>query len=528
MPTQAQIAVSLFGIVGAIVLIGALRTGPSMHGGVFFLMAALALVTARAKVKLPGGSTLSLLTSVVLASLMLLGKEAAIIVGVLGVVVQSSFPWSRKVPHRIVFNLGMVGLTVALAGGVYNSIAPHKNPGTSDQLAGILTASFIYYVCNSICVSLIVSLSSGKSVWKLWHSIFLYTAPLFFVEGIVAFGALRLASVLQFGVLAAVVPVSALTYYSIRVYLDSMTKEKRHAEEMSELNETLEKRVVERSESLRVAKELAEQASRAKSAFLANMSHELRTPLNAIIGYSEMLHEDALDEGQTQEVEDLMKIRTAAKHLLSLINDLLDLSKIEAGKVQIHVESFDFLEVLDEVVNAIQPLAKKNRNTLAITTGESIPMMSDRTKICQVLINIASNACKFTEAGIVSIAVSRQSGKQGDFVQIRISDNGIGMEPELLERLFEPFVQADVSTTRKFGGTGLGLAISRKFCHLLHGNIVVNSAPKEGSTFDIVLPTRFPETETPKETAAGGATIAKPSPAPGDSQGQELIATARE
>src|SRR5262249_23475771 len=199
-------------------------------------------------------------------------------------------------------------------------------------------------------------------------------------------------------------------------------------------------------------------------------------PLNAIIGYSEMLHEDALEEGETQQVEDLMKIRSAAKHLLSLINDLLDLSKIEAGKVQIHVESFDFLEVLDEVVNAIQPLAKKNRNTLAITTGESIPMMSDRTKICQVLINIASNACKFTEAGIVSIAVSRRSGKQGDFVQIRISDNGIGMEPELLERLFEPFVQADVSTTRKFPRTRRGPAMSGKSLPLVHGHLTSNSA----------------------------------------------------
>ena len=185
--------------------------------------------------------------------------------------------------------------------------------------------------------------------------------------------------------MAAVVPVLGLTYYSIRVYLDSLEKEKKHAAEMSDLNETLERRVAERSQSLRIAKEQAEQASRAKSAFLANMSHELRTPLNAIIGYSEMLHEIAVESDQEDTVHDLVKIRTAAKHLLSLINDLLDLSKIEAGKVQVHVDAFDLLEVLEEVVSTVQPLADKNNNALRIVCDESIRMLSDRTKTCQVL-----------------------------------------------------------------------------------------------------------------------------------------------
>jgi signal transduction histidine kinase len=409
----------------------------------------------------------------------------------MGVVVQSSLPWTRKVPYRTVFNVGMVGVTVALAGFGYSSIVPPGDARVGEQLTGILVAAFIYYLCNSVFVSLIISLSSGISILKIWHSSFLYTAPAFFLEGFVAFGALRAASVIQFGVLAAVVPVMALTYYSIRVYLDNLARERKHAAEMSQLNETLELRVAERSESLLVAKELAEQASRAKSAFLANITHELRTPLNAIIGYSEMLHEEARESGHTESLEDLLKIRTAGKHLLSLINDLLDISKIEAGKVQIYVEPFDLRDVLREVVSTIQPLAMKNSNTLKIICDESMPMMSDRRKVCQVLINVSSNACKFTEDGTISISASRHRLSQSDFAEIRVADTGIGMEPELLEQLFEPFVQADVSATRKFGGTGLGLAISRKFCRLLGGDISVSSAPGKGSTFNIILPITF-------------------------------------
>ena len=494
MPVPARVLVSIFGGAGVIELLVALRTGPSSAGGLFFLMLGLAIVTARAKVRLPGGSTLSLLTSVVLGALMLLGTQGAVVVSVMGVVVQSSFPWNRRISHRIYFNVGMVSTTVLLAASGYKLIVPAIRPSTGDQVAGILMASFIYYLCNSIFVSLVVSLSSRTSVWHLWHSNFLYTTPAFLLAGVIAFVAVRLALVIQFGVLAAVVPMLALTYYSTRVYLGSLAKEKKHAAEMSELNASLERRVEERSESLRIAKELAEQASRAKSAFLANMSHELRTPLNAIIGYSEMLQEISQDSGDPEPVDDLRKICIAAKHLLSLINDLLDISKIEAGKVEVHVECFDLAEVLHEVASTVEPLAAKNRNALHVMPCESIPMRSDRTKICQVLINVLTNACKFTEAGAVSLTVCRNNGEEGDCVEIRVEDTGIGMEPELLERLFEPFTQADTSTTRRFGGTGLGLAISRKFCHLLGGDICVSSTPGAGSTFDISLPVDISET----------------------------------
>jgi signal transduction histidine kinase/CheY-like chemotaxis protein len=364
-------------------------------------------------------------------------------------------------------------------------------------------------------------MSSKTPVWGVWHSNFLYTAPAFFLAGIIAMGALKLASIIHFGVLAAIVPVLLLTYYSHRVYMDSLAKEKKHADEMAELNETLEKRVAERSESLRVAKEQAEQASRTKSAFLANMSHELRTPLNAIIGYSEILYEDAVGSGRPETLEDLLKIRTAGKHLLTLINDVLDLTKIEAGKIQIHPEPFDLREVLDEAISSVQPQAVKNRNTLTVTFQDEISMVSDRVKLTQVLINLVSNACKFAHSGKITIAAKRWAGERGDCVEISVTDTGIGMHPDQIERLFEPFVQADSSTTRKFGGTGLGLAISRQFCRLLGGDISVNSALGEGSTFSIILPieysTRHPETPSlsAKDTASAGLI--------GDSAGRTVI-----
>jgi signal transduction histidine kinase len=497
----------MFGAAGALAFLLALWDRRSLGGAVFLLMVGLAVVTARAKVPLLGGSTLSLLTSVVLAALMLLGTNAAVIVGIAGVIVQSSFPWKRNGPHRIVFNVGMVGVTVTLAGAGYYAIVRTSNPDLGDQIAGILIASFIYYLCNSIFVSLIVSLTSGGSIWKLWHGNFLYTAPAFLLAGLVSLAALKLASVIQFGVLAAIVPMLGLTYYAIRVYLDSLSKEKKHADEMSALNETLERRVAERSESLRIAKEQAEEASRAKSAFLANMSHELRTPLNAIIGYSEMLQESELELGHTQALEDLLKIQMAAKHLLALINDLLDISKIEAGKVQVHAEPFDLADLLDEVVNTIQPLARKNANTLSARCGASIQMFSDRTKIYQVVMNVAGNACKFTHGGAVTVSVHSPAGENADCVEIHVSDTGIGMHPDLIQRLFEPFVQGDSSTTRRFGGTGLGLAISRNFCRMLGGDISVNSVPREGSIFRIVLPLRIAVSQV---VATAGKTASEP------------------
>jgi signal transduction histidine kinase len=237
------------------------------------------------------------------------------------------------------------------------------------------------------------------------------------------------------------------------------------------------------------AKEAAETANQSKSVFLANMSHELRTPLNAIIGYSEMLEEDAQASGQKEFVSDLQKIRSSGKHLLGLINDVLDLSKVEAGKMKLFLETFDVPNLVEEVVATARPLVEKNGNRLDVICAPDVGQIrEDVTKVRQVLLNLLSNAAKFTEKGTVSLQVTREADVTGSWVVFRVRDSGIGMTPEQTAKLFQAFMQADGSTMRKYGGTGLGLALSRKFCVMMGGDINVESQPGKGSTFIVRLP----------------------------------------
>jgi len=237
------------------------------------------------------------------------------------------------------------------------------------------------------------------------------------------------------------------------------------------------------------AKERAEDANRAKSTFLANMSHELRTPLNAVIGYSEMLREEVADAGKPELVPDLDRIHGAGKHLLALINDILDLSKIEAGKMDLFMEEFPVAHLVGDVVSTIEPLMEQNRNHLSVECTDEGTMRADLTRVRQVLFNLLSNASKFTQDGSVSLRVSRESGEREELVFV-VADTGIGMTPGQLEGLFQPFTQADASTTRRYGGTGLGLTISRRICQMMGGDIAVSSEPGRGSRFTARIPAR--------------------------------------
>jgi len=258
---------------------------------------------------------------------------------------------------------------------------------------------------------------------------------------------------------------------------------------LQRLNDRLEELVRQRTAELAAARDEAVRASQAKSAFLANMSHELRTPLNAIIGYSEILLEEAVELGQDVLKPDLDKIRGAGKHLLGLINDVLDLSKIEAGKMDVFVEEFDVVAMLADVRATIEPLVARNGNTLEIRCDPELGVMrSDQVKVRQALFNLLSNAAKFTKEGRITLEARRLAGEHGDRLGFEVSDTGIGMTPEQVARLFQAFSQADASTNRNYGGTGLGLAITRHFCRMLGGDVAVASEHGRGSTFTVTLP----------------------------------------
>jgi hypothetical protein len=262
----------------------------------------------------------------------------------------------------------------------------------------------------------------------------------------------------------------------------------------------------QREQALAEAHAAAEAASKAKSIFLANMSHELRTPLNAIIGYSELLQDESaqhncMETCQQYDItamgKDLQRITQAGKHLLSIINDILDLSKIEAGKADLYLEDFSVTNIIQDAINMAEPLAQRNGNTLTTHYNKHLgTLRADLTRVRQCLFNLLSNACKFTENGTITVTASREEIEGRDWIIFEVKDTGIGIKPDQIHKMFQPFTQADHSSTRKYSGTGLGLTITKRFCEMMGGHITVSSEISKGSSFTMRIPTIVKLTKT--------------------------------
>jgi signal transduction histidine kinase len=283
--------------------------------------------------------------------------------------------------------------------------------------------------------------------------------------------------------------------------LEHEVQTRQQAEEAAmQANERLGALVAE----LQVTQREAESATRAKSEFLASMSHELRTPLNGIILYSELLQEEAADNGMQGSIRDLQRIQSSGKHLLDLINGILDLSKIEAGKMALALEAFDVKQMVDELVDTIGSLVQKNRNGLTVRCAPDVgSMYGDVIKTRQILLNLLSNAAKFTTDGAITVTVTRCQHDGTPMIEFSVADTGIGMTANQCKRVFEPFTQGDVTTSRKYGGTGLGLAIVSSFCQLMGGTLSVDSRPGEGSLFTVRLPLEMADAHADVLVGAG-------------------------
>lgn len=406
----------------------------------------------------------------------------------------SGWCWLFALLFALLFKVALAGWAALLAGVLVLLTTPVMRASGSPAVAGnyLLTVSYLTLMFFSwffggylapallwtVLLPMVAIMVADNASGVVWSILTCGGILAFYTLGFIGVTAPQLLNPFELRVIGCISHIGLLLFVGLFTLLYESFKDRT----LSKLQLT--------NEQLSSARDKALEASRIKSAFLANMSHELRTPLHAVIGYSEMLVEDS--EGLTAEQleADLKRIQAAGKHLLQVVNDILQLSKIEAGKMELETERFELRPLLEELLATMAGLAEKNGNTLELKFAEGVASLcSDPTRVRQCLYNLVSNACKFTRDGEVVLDV-RESGNNQ--VEIVVRDTGIGMDAEQQKRVFEPFVQADASTARRYGGTGLGLAISRRYCELLGGTLTVSSAPGEGSEFIMRLPLQKP------------------------------------
>ncbi len=438
----------------------------------------------------------------ILASMILMGPTESVLVAIVCIGSVCIFRTPRMEAYRSFFNVASIVVATFVTCETYRLLGGAKGLlGPNSTVLALMASTLIFYLANTYSVSIVVALVNGLNVFKVWKENFLWSAPSFFAGGSVALGMSYFLE--RFGIYSFILslPFCVLIYYSYKMYLDKLDEKRQHLKDIEGMNADLERKVRERTQELEVVNQKLQDSNRElqranslKSEFLANMSHELRTPLNAIIGFSELLLDPgfgALDSDQKSHVSDIL---SSGRHLLEMINDILDLSKIEAGKMTLTDETFALAPAVEEAMALLRVEAGRKQIEMISEVGEGVEeIRADRSKVKQIMYNLLSNAVKFTPSGgRVALRVKRAGGH----AEISISDTGIGVREEDRQRIFQAFTQVDGSYARKYQGTGLGLTLVKKFVEMHGGRVDVQSAVGQGSVFTATLPEALLKNET--------------------------------
>ena len=507
--------------------ISLLRGGPILSTELLVLAAITALVAPHS-VRIGLRMEMSAFHPFVLTAMILSGLNASLVISSVAICSMGLFHRPRWEPFRFLFNLTAFMITTWVAFQVYSFAG-----GTVGQIAGeralsaLMLATLAFYLVNTLLVAGVVGISGGIPVVLVWKEKYLWSAPSYFAGGALAL--MMGALVTRYGIASLILclPFSVLIYYSYRLYVEKMEEKQRHLEDIQKMNLDLERKVRVRTQELEILNQKLKEsnaellrANNLKSEFLANMSHELRTPLNAVIGFSELLLDPGYGPLTGDQREYVADILSSGRHLLELINDILDLSKIEAGKMRLALDEFDLPEAVEEAMMTLR--VEASRKEIALEAGLDPALSSvvaDRGKFKQILTNLLSNAVKFTPAGG---RVGLSAVREGDFLRVSVEDTGIGIRPEDQQRIFAAFIQVDGSYARKYQGTGLGLTLVKRFVELHGGDISVSSEVGKGSRFAFRLPLRScapvgadDDSRVPRPTAAL-PNLRDPGEGPGD------------
>jgi signal transduction histidine kinase/CheY-like chemotaxis protein len=496
--------------------------GQTLHVGTELMaLAVIGAMVAPHAVHLGMRVEMSISHPFILATLILLGEREAVLVAMICIASLCLLRTPRMALYRALFNIASFVVTTWLTGETYQAFG--GRPGIlagGDTIVALMLATLVFYLANTFGISGVVAAANRLNVLHVWQDSFLWSAPSFLAGGSVALGIAYFLD--RFGIASFLLslPFCVLIYYSYKLYLEKLEERRQHLKDIEQMNAHLERKVRERTQELEVVNLKLQDSNRElqrvnslKSEFLANMSHELRTPLNAIIGFSELLLDPTFGDLNQDQKGYTSDILSSGRHLLELINDILDLSKIEAGKMRLAREVFEVGPVVEEAMALLRVEAgRKNLRLTARVEDARAPVDADRSKIKQVMYNLLSNAVKFTPpGGEVALATSADGGT----LVVEVSDNGIGIRPEDQERIFEAFTQVDGSLARQYQGTGLGLTLVRRFVEMHGGRIAVWSRPDEGSRFTVRIPgLRATEDAPPPRQLEMVATPGAASPAP--------------